>query len=402
MSERDITVLQDGQLAVATVEQTGTLITGASAIDTTCLVQTEHGVQNCVKTFPLNGGGGGGYVLPTATANRLGGIKVGENLTVEDDGTLNAQAGGGTATVSWFDNQSGFSLSTGLEIPSSARIQVYKNGKLLQAGTARTFRHYTGGNGNSVYLSQVAPLNTANTWRLEFREHWTPGAANYPSLLAGTGTTDCQAPSICVDGTKIGYFLSSTGSSWDIGYGAQSSLITPASGTTFDMAMEFTGSEYHLLYKLATSETWEIVQTSTSSLKAYCADAFRFLMNKLPNPGFNYSNASTIYWETVKLIIDEQTWFDGATAVEGTDFVNDGCTLTEIAGSTKDYTIDTTTGVISFGQELFNDDIAVEVITAESGGGSGTTDYTDLSNKPSINSVTLTGNKTASDLGLLT
>lgn len=30
------------------------------------------------------------YVLPTATETRLGGIKVGENLTVEDDGTLNA------------------------------------------------------------------------------------------------------------------------------------------------------------------------------------------------------------------------------------------------------------------------------------------------------------------------
>jgi hypothetical protein len=41
-----------------------------------------------------NSGGGGSYVLPTATANRLGGIKVGENLTVEADGTLNAQAGG--------------------------------------------------------------------------------------------------------------------------------------------------------------------------------------------------------------------------------------------------------------------------------------------------------------------
>lgn len=34
------------------------------------------------------------------------------------------------------------------------------------------------------------------------------------------------------------------------------------------------------------------------------------------------------------------------------------------------------------------------------GSGGGTSDYTDLTNKPSINSVTLTGNKTASDLGL--
>lgn len=35
------------------------------------------------------------------------------------------------------------------------------------------------------------------------------------------------------------------------------------------------------------------------------------------------------------------------------------------------------------------------------GGAGGTTDYTDLSNKPSINGVTLSGNKTASDLGLI-
>lgn len=45
-----------------------------------------------------SGGGGGGtpYVLPPATATTLGGIKVGENLTIESDGTLNAEAGGGS------------------------------------------------------------------------------------------------------------------------------------------------------------------------------------------------------------------------------------------------------------------------------------------------------------------
>lgn len=35
-------------------------------------------------------GGGGSYVLPAATAETLGGIKVGDNLTVEEDGTLKA------------------------------------------------------------------------------------------------------------------------------------------------------------------------------------------------------------------------------------------------------------------------------------------------------------------------
>ena len=44
--------------------------------------------------------GGSGYILPIASSEKLGGIKVGENLTITEDGTLNAQAGGGGSTIS--------------------------------------------------------------------------------------------------------------------------------------------------------------------------------------------------------------------------------------------------------------------------------------------------------------
>lgn len=37
--------------------------------------------------------GGSGYILPPATTEKLGGIKVGENLTITEDGTLSAAAG---------------------------------------------------------------------------------------------------------------------------------------------------------------------------------------------------------------------------------------------------------------------------------------------------------------------
>jgi hypothetical protein len=60
MSQTDTTVLQENQLAVATVEQSGTIVSGASATDTTALVQTDDGLQLCQKVLPLNGGGGGG------------------------------------------------------------------------------------------------------------------------------------------------------------------------------------------------------------------------------------------------------------------------------------------------------------------------------------------------------
>lgn len=48
-----------------------------------------------IVTKYVGEGGGGGYVLPTATASRLGGIKVGSGLSIENDGTLSADGGAG-------------------------------------------------------------------------------------------------------------------------------------------------------------------------------------------------------------------------------------------------------------------------------------------------------------------
>lgn len=45
-------------------------------------------------TDSVHGGGGGSYVLPPATANTLGGVKVGTGLDVTADGTLSATGGG--------------------------------------------------------------------------------------------------------------------------------------------------------------------------------------------------------------------------------------------------------------------------------------------------------------------
>lgn len=54
-------------------------------------------------------------------------------------------------------------------------------------------------------------------------------------------------------------------------------------------------------------------------------------------------------------------------------------------------------------ERMLNDEILLGLIKANSGGGGGgTTDYDDLNNKPQIGGVTLSGNKSASDLGLAT
>ena len=74
--------------------------------------------------------------------------------------------------------------------------------------------------------------------------------------------------------------------------------------------------------------------------------------------------------------------------------------------STNDYTtaektkLDYLAEIKSIGTGL-NLDSTTGELTATGGGGGGTTNYNDLSNKPQINSVTLSGNKSLSDIGAL-
>lgn len=54
------------------------------------------------RAMAANAAGGGSYTLPVASASTLGGVKVGENLTIEEDGTLNASGGTNNKIPSFF------------------------------------------------------------------------------------------------------------------------------------------------------------------------------------------------------------------------------------------------------------------------------------------------------------
>lgn len=47
------------------------------------------------------GGGGGSYTLPTATASRLGGVKIGSGVNVSSDGTISVSGGGGGSSYNF-------------------------------------------------------------------------------------------------------------------------------------------------------------------------------------------------------------------------------------------------------------------------------------------------------------
>lgn len=90
-------------------------------------------------------------VIPTASASVLGGIKVGENLTITADGVLNAQAGGGdckvfeaTSTTAYSDIVSKF--DSGYVVIYRANGYTYFANRKLSTGTIFFVAPYTGYN----------------------------------------------------------------------------------------------------------------------------------------------------------------------------------------------------------------------------------------------------------------
>lgn len=122
-SEKYFTVLQDGQLAVATTAQTGDIIPEESKDPEryfTALVQTDNGKQLCVKTFNLGGGGGGG--------------------------------GGVAPTVDTYTDNTGTTLATGETLSDFDTVLIYKNGVLLTNGASAD---YTISGNNIVFTTAL-------------------------------------------------------------------------------------------------------------------------------------------------------------------------------------------------------------------------------------------------------
>lgn len=152
MSELDANVVIDGQRAVATVPQTGTVIQDGGAIDATCVIQTDNGAQKAVKTYDLNGGGGGGTVDQTYDAtstNAQSGTAVAEAVAPALKNTAT-----GTDSLTLL-NTNGTSRGYSIVIGKSATALAYTN--MVSIGnSART----SGSNG--IAIGSQAQANSTN------------------------------------------------------------------------------------------------------------------------------------------------------------------------------------------------------------------------------------------------
>lgn len=107
----------------------------------------------------VNGGGGGGYVLPTATENRLGGVIVGSGLSITSAGTLSADA-------------------QPVGIATTASTGVVKIGEGINVDSAGTI---------SVDVPEISVATTASTGVVKIGQGINVDSAGTISVSGGSG-----------------------------------------------------------------------------------------------------------------------------------------------------------------------------------------------------------------------
>ena len=179
MSKDSATVIKDGQLAVATVPQTGTLVGAASEIDATALVETADGLQLCVKTCEVGGGGGGGTVDqtydPTST-NAQSGTAVAEAVAPALKNTAT-----GTNSLS-IGQTTGSTGSNCISIGKEATTGTYSNSVAI---------------GNTAYVQNSAAVAVGSKARAWGVNSVAVGSYTFAysteAIAIGTGNMGCTA-----------------------------------------------------------------------------------------------------------------------------------------------------------------------------------------------------------------
>ena len=117
--------------------------------------------------------------FPIASASALGCIKVGKNLTITSDGTLNAEAGGGVS--SWNDLTDKPTTLQGFGITDAVTLSSFTS------HTGNSVIHHT--HSNKTYLD-VINQNLAITSSRAFKEA-SIGPSNSVHILLGKGSGNC-------------------------------------------------------------------------------------------------------------------------------------------------------------------------------------------------------------------
>lgn len=114
------------------------------------------------------GGGGSSYTLPTASAETLGGIKVGSNLSIDESGVLSASGGGSSYTLptASAETKGGIKIGAGLSMDGEVLNNSNPTAYTLPTASAETKGGVKVGSGLSIDGDGVlsASGGSTETW----------------------------------------------------------------------------------------------------------------------------------------------------------------------------------------------------------------------------------------------
>lgn len=195
---------------------------------------------------------------------------------------------------------------------------------ILDSSLKTVYVTYKGGQYKYLQMKETAPLATADSWEIQtiFKCHKS-GSASYPAIFAYSGGSDYKTPCLTYEGGSYRFYLSSSGTSWNLNTG--NTGFIPEDGKTYDIVAGFTGTQYYVKWRLFGTEEWTGNWTLESTTKVYCSVPFWWLNCSLNS--YNYYNAGELYMSNTKIIVNGETWFDGAG---DTGFINTDCIRNEI------------------------------------------------------------------------
>ena len=187
------------------------------------------------------GGGGGSYVLPPATEQTLGGIKVGSGLTVQADGTLSAEGGeGGVLVVDSLSSEEAASAPVGSLIGQyKGEESVWKEMPTSNTDVSATTILIKGDVDFSSASVQLLLLNSSTNYYFEVGRSGGKWTKMYNANSGGQWYLDDVNIGTNVTGEYDGDVLQLSGSNWSVTFTKQENG---------DWLGEIAGTDSHFKY----------------------------------------------------------------------------------------------------------------------------------------------------------
>ena len=260
-------------------------------------------------------------ILPSQTGNN------GKFLTTDGSSASWAQVNGGIPTLYWFNNVSGNSIDTQLDLSNANLVKVYLNGVLKSEASnaeVKTCTYYTNTASNYITFNNIYDLSNADSWEFSTRFVYTTPSDSWP-LLVAPASANWKTPAIIRLNGKWGLLISSTGSSWNVT--GETTYWTWNDGTKYDLKFGHTGTQYYVQGKSAEDSTasFEDLMTPISSTaKTYSNDYFQ-IFNGTGSSGHHAKGSINMTRTTLTK--------NGSIVFSGEDtslFTNSGCTTSTV------------------------------------------------------------------------